>query len=658
MATSNGFSAYNMQWYTGTTIFLRVDMLKLVLSLVLLITCVNISFADIDYTKLSPPVEFRGIWIDAGGIPNTINGVRELVQNYAKLNINVLMPEVIARGYTVYPSKLLARDPRFTGTPDLLCAMIDEAHKLGMEVHPWVWVFRAGYTKDRGAILNAHPDWVELSKYGEDLSANGGLWISPANPAARDFLASLFAELVRDYDVDGIHLDYIRYEVQSPTPYGYSEVSRNAFFQQYGIDPIDIDRLSMNQYQWYSFRERQINTFIQSIALQTRKLKPNAKISAAVGSDPKVARLSLCQNWVNWVENKWVDFVTPMAYSASDETFRTLVSSQKQAVDNKTILAPGIGLHLQKKDPSQTIRQIGITRELLANGQTLFSTSHFGDTQQTAFIQPYSTYAALPYRTPRLKAEQIAKYAKCLTDQGKTDEASYFQIVAANLCDYATYQEATVRYVPPTEPPLNIPAYVIPLPEACVQKTTGAINIDGSLDEDVWLSAARVELSYTNQGAAVPIRTTSLLTYDDTNIYIAFESYEPSISKVKTGVDKRDGPTFYDDSVEIFVDSTDKRREYYHLSTNTLGTQFDQKVFNPGWNGEWKTASKLGDGVWYTEIAIPFNTLGAKSPAVGDRWALNLTRNRTTSGVVEYINWAVPYGSFHSPDRFGTIVFN
>ena len=633
-------------------------MLKLVLALIILIVCVNASLADIDYTKLTPPVEFRGIWIDAGGIPKTENGVRELVRSYAKLNINVLMPEVIARGYTVYPSKLLARDPRFLDSPDLLNPMIDEAHKLGIEVHPWVWVFRAGYTKDRGAILTTHPDWVELNKYGEDLSANGGLWISPAIPAARDFLASLFAELVSNYDVDGIHLDYIRYEVQSPTPYGYSEVSRNAFIKQYGLDPIGIDRLSMSQYRWYSFRERQINTFVQRIALQTRRIKPNAKISAAIGSDPNVARLSLCQNWVNWVDNKWVDFVTPMAYSANDDTFRTLVSTQKQAIGNKTILAPGIGLHLQKKDPSQTIRQIGITRELCANGQTLFSTSHFVDTAQTALTQSYSTSAALPYRTPRQKAGQTVNYAKDLTDQGKADEAAYYLNMAANLCEYAAYQEAAIRYVPPTEPPLNIPVFVIPLPEVCIPKTTTAINIDGSLDENAWSSAAKVELKYTNQGVAVPIKTTAHITYDDTNIYLAFESFEPNLSKIKAVVDKRDGPTFYDDSVEVFADPTDKRREYYHLSTNTLGTQFDQKVFNPSWNGDWKTASKMGDGVWYTEIAIPFSALGAKSPTTGDKWALNLTRNRTTTGAIEYINWAVPYGSFHSPDRFGTIVFN
>ena len=198
--------------------------------------------------------------------------------------------------------------------------MIEEAHKLGMEVHPWVWVFRAGYTKDRGAILTAHPDWAELGKNGQELSPNGGLWISPSVPAARDFLACLFAELVSKYNVDGLHLDYIRYEIESPTPYGYCAASREAFKRQYSIDPMDIDRLTFSQIEWIKFRERQINTFVQKIAIQTRSIKPWVKLSAAVGSDPDSARLTLMQNWGNWAANKWVTFVTPMAYTNNDQT--------------------------------------------------------------------------------------------------------------------------------------------------------------------------------------------------------------------------------------------------------------------------------------------------------------------------------------------------
>jgi len=593
-------------------------MLKWIPILIALTAGSSMANGSVECKNICPTVEIRAIWVNADAIPKTDSEIRELVRKYHRANINVLLPEVIARGYAAYPTRLLARDPRFAGAVDPLPPMIDEAHKLGMEVHPWVWVFRAGYTNNRGAILTAHPDWVMLNKYGEDLSANGGLWISPNIPAAREFLACLYADLVLKYDVDGLHLDYIRYEVQSPTPYGYSPMARCEFERQYGIDPLDVERLSTNQILLNKFRERQINSFVQKISTQIRAIKPNVKISAAVGSDPITARLNLLQNWPNWVANGWVDFITPMAYTANDDTFKRLVTDQVSAAEGKTLVVPGIGLHVQKDKPEQTAGQIDIARQLGAAGEALFASSYYTDALASVLEQgPYKTQAKIPV-----------------------------------IC-----RRQSVPYVPPTDPPITIPENIVPLPELNIPKTDQTIIIDGNLDDDAWASAAKVQLSYTNEGNPAPVGTTALLTYDDWNLYVAFQASEPMMDKLKATVTKRDGPTFYDDSVEIFVDPTNERRTYYHLSTNTLGTEFDQKVFSPSWNSDWKSASqKQADG-YSVEMAIPFASLGVETPTPGTKWALNLTRNRTTSGTMEYLVWAVPYGSFHSPDRLGTVVF-
>ena len=632
-------------------------MLKWFTALLAIIICSAASAQAVNYECLDPIVEMRGIWVDAGAIPKTADGIRQMVRSYHKANLNVLFPEIIARGYTVYPSKLVARDPRFAGAIDPLPVMIDEAHKLGMEVHPWVWVFRAGYTKDRGAILTAHPDWAERGKDGRELSPNGGLWISSTNPQARDFLASLFAELAKNYDIDGLHLDYIRYEVESPTPYGYSESSRSLFDKEYGVDPQSIDRLSFNQLEWIRFRERQVNSFVQRIAEQTRAIRPNAKISAAVGSDPTTARLNLNQNWPNWVANRWVDFVTPMAYTNDDARFADLVTQEKDGADGKSIIGPGIGF-FQQKDPQQMVRQIGITRKLGVCGQTLFAGSYFKNPQQSALVSgPYREPASLPFRDPAAKSVQLCKKAADLKHEGKPAEADYFSGLATTLAGYANYHQGAVPYVAPAAPPIKLPDSVVPLPTLDIPRTSKPVTIDGRLNEDAWRSAAVVNLSYMPQGEAAPVDTTAYLIYDDVNLYIGFKCAEPDIAKIKATVTKRDGPTFYDDSVEVFVDPTDKREDYYHLSTNTLGTRFDQKVFDASWDGNWTTASSVGSDSWTTEVAIPFAALGVATPTPGTQWALNLTRNRAASGVLQFITWAVPYGSFHSPDRFGKVVF-
>jgi len=607
----------------------------------------------LDYSALRPSVELRGIWLDAGAIPKTRSGVGDLVRSYRDANINAIFPEVVARGYTVYPSTLIARDPRFTNAPDVLALLIEAAHQVGIEVHPWVWVFRAGYAKDKGAILTSHPDWAERGRFGDELSPNGGLWISPAIPEARDFLASIYAELVRNYAVDGIHLDYIRYEVESPIPYGFSDISRAEFQRRSGLDPLEVDRLSCDYIEWIRFRERLINTFVQRVATQTRAIRPDAKVSAAVGSDPTTSRLSLMQNWVNWIDNRWVDFVTPMAYTASDDAFSRLVSSQVAAVGCRTILAPGIGLHLQKGQSGQTVCQVGISRSLGAFGQTLFASSYFADSTAQALKQgPYSQPAKLPFRSPEVRSRDLREQASKSYD---AETGNYYARMSETLAQYAAYLRAERRYVPPSPPPLSLPAVVLPIPNVTIPRISEQIIVDGELSEPAWRSAARVEIAYTNDGKPASQPTSVLIAHDGANIYLAFDCREPEVSRIKASATKRDGPTFYDDSVEVFIDPTGQGREYFHLSTNTIGTQFDQRVFSPSWNADWKTAAKVGQSAWTAEMSLPMSAVGIE-PTPGAGFTLNLTRNRATSGALEHFAWSVPYGSFHSPDRFGRAV--
>jgi len=429
-------------------------MLKaLVLALVL---CCTAAVADIDYSAIDPVVEMRGIWIDAGAIPKTDRGIREMVRSYARAHFNVLLPETICRGYAIYPSACIERDPRFAGCIDPLPVMISEAHKLGLEVHPWVWVFRAGYTKDKGAILRAHPDWAELDATGRDLSPNGGYWLSPAVPAAKEFLASLFAELVSKYDVDGLHLDYIRYETEEKGSYGYSPASREQFSREYGIDPVNVKPGTLDQLFWNKFRERQVNTFVQRIALQTRAIRLRAVVSAAVGSYPPDARSLLMQNWPNWVANKWVDYVAPMSYSTDDGYFGRLIVRQKEAVGDQTVLAEGLGI-MAHKDIAQTIRQIGESRRMGALGQVAFSASYVTDKQLTALAAgPYSRPALLPLRDQRGANQKLLSSGLEARSRRLNELADYYDSTTTRLNDYYTYRATPIPYIPPSAPPVII----------------------------------------------------------------------------------------------------------------------------------------------------------------------------------------------------------
>ena len=424
--------------------------------ILIMLCCGSTALADVDYSTVDPVAEVRGIWIDAGAIPKTVPAIREMVRGYAEAHFNVLLPETICRGYAVYPSRIIERDPRFAGCIDPLPVMIDEAHKLHIEVHPWVWVFRVGYSTDKGAILRAHPEWAELDRDGRDLSPNGGYWLSPVIPEARDFLACLYAELVTKYSVDGLHLDYIRYETQEKKAFGYSPASRALFTKQYGLDPLDVEAGTLNELFWNKFRERQVDTFVQRIALQTKQIRPRAMVSAAVGIYPPDARILLMQNWPYWVANKWVDFVAPMNYSTDTTQFGKLIFRQKEAVGNQTILAEGVGMFMHK-DPALTVTQIGESRRTGAFGQVIFAASYLKQTQSDALrCGPYAKPAALPFRCPWEASRALAGRSDTAVALGFLDLAAYYTTASASLADYAAYREQPTPYVSPTPPPVII----------------------------------------------------------------------------------------------------------------------------------------------------------------------------------------------------------
>jgi uncharacterized lipoprotein YddW (UPF0748 family) len=410
---------------------------------------------DPNYGSVDPVAEVRAVWLNASSIPKTSKEIRALVAAYRRANINVIFPEVVCRGYAVYPSRLLARDPRFAGASDILADLIKEAHKRGLEVHAWVWVFRGGYAKDRGAILNAHPDWTEQGADGRDLSPNGGFWISPANSQACEYLASVFRELVTSYDIDGVHLDYVRYEDESKIPFGYSECSKKLFEKQYGIEPPDSTSSpdDIHVYEWRKFRERMVNAFVHRIALQTRSLKPRVKISAAVVPDPILARRKYMQNWLHWIDNKWLDFVVPMAYDSDDEHFGRVIANLKSTVNGKSIIVAGIGSNTLKAD-NQFIRQVAVSRKTGAHGQALFAAAYLCDVHLEALQAiPYKAPAMLPFRNPRRVAEEILHKAAEQVSKVDLWYADYLTQRARDLISYIGYIESSTGYVRPTPPP-------------------------------------------------------------------------------------------------------------------------------------------------------------------------------------------------------------
>ncbi len=599
--------------------------------------------------------------MDRNSIPKTEAGVREMIRSYAKAGVNLAHPEVIFNGYASYKSDVLPQKDLYPGI-DMLAILIDESHKHGIEVHPWVWVFRTGNVNDKGGILTAHPDWAMLDKAGNELTENESYWLSPCVMGVRRTLLSAYLELARKYKIDGLQLDYVRY----PSPaHDYNALCRAKYLAERGIHPINIEPFTKESVDWHLWREEQINTFVAQVASEVRKARPGIKITAAVASFPDQARMNYLQNWQHWAANKWVDYLAPMDYTANNENFRNRVTDSSLKLRNTTLLAPGIGIYTQKGVQTM-IDQIGIARDVPVNGSTIFATAYFTPEHMRALREgPWRKKAELPFRQPVEKARKLVEHTENKLLSARTPEelahATNELGAARNILRYTTYMMQDIGYVGPTRPPINVPDVIVPIPELTIPLVTTAPTIDGKLDEPVWQNAASISLEYSPSGDAAAQPTEVRIAYDSQNLYVAYRCVDPRAERITAQITERDGPVFYEDSVEMFVNIDPKQESYYLFATNALGTKYEALIYDVKFNPEWQVAASVGRDSCVAEMAIPFSAFGIGTPTAGAEWRANFCRNRaasTSGSESQNMCWSPTYGSFHTPIRFGRIIFS
>ncbi|MFW5867099.1 MAG: sugar-binding protein [Armatimonadota bacterium] len=198
-------------------------------------------------------------------------------------------------------------------------------------------------------------------------------------------------------------------------------------------------------------------------------------------------------------------------------------------------------------------------------------------------------------------------------------------------------------------------------PTVIGQKTQTAPTLDGKLDEQVWQQAewytGFTMLGETEERAEA--QTQFAVAFDSANLYFGIKMQEPAMDELKADVTERDGKVHGDDCIEVMIDSTGDRTEYYHLSTNPIGTLYDSQLRQGGhvralqWDCDWQAAVSLGDDFWAVEIAVPFVELGLTDASAGD-WALNVARERK-AGKNELSSFTTAPGGFHQPTYYAQL---
>lgn len=365
------------------------------------------------------PVEARSVWLDRGTIVS-MKSPQALAQLFDKLKacgINVVYFETNNAGFAMFPSKLVAQNPANVGW-DPLGTAVKEAHKRGMELHSWVWIFAVGNTRHNPIIGKdgEYPGPVLSTRdFNQALaSINGSLvpprqtefWLDPAVPEARQYPKDLIMEIVSNYKVDGIQLDYIRYPFNNKgSEMGYDWQGRQRFEQETGLS---LDHLDENTRQvWVAWKVQNVNNFVKDVSQTLRKAKPDIKISAAVYGMPRRMRIgAIQQEWETWVANGWVDTLNPMTYVQNPKDLTTAASYVRESTADKALVYPG--LSIRQLDTAGLIEQLDSARETGTLGTTMFAVAHLDDKKLNVLkVGPYRKQPLLTPQAEPLKASRL-----------------------------------------------------------------------------------------------------------------------------------------------------------------------------------------------------------------------------------------------------------
>jgi uncharacterized lipoprotein YddW (UPF0748 family) len=376
--------------------------------------------------------EGRGIWVVRYQMssPKVLD---QIVDESRQGRFNLLFVQVYGRGDAYYRSRFVPRSEALAETPpdyDPLDYVVRQGHAAGLQVHAWlnalyVWPYPPPYPLAPEHVVNSHPDWLVVDGDGRNLTqysqaervkeSSEGLYLDPANPLVRSYCQQVAKEVAERYDVDGIHLDFIRY----PGPqWGFNQGALEAFIKRWGVDPrllsvwvqnpqperfIDkkLPRHLRWQYYYYSLWAEQKSSYItelvKAIQREVRSVNAEAVLSAAVFPDPQVAYYLKGQDWPTWLSQGYIDLIVPMVYHGDYYRVLAQMAEAKNRAQGRAVFA-GLGAWI--KDPLDIQQEVEGLKAIGVDGFSYFSYQGMKECDG-AYIQQLKGYlhrsgAALP----------------------------------------------------------------------------------------------------------------------------------------------------------------------------------------------------------------------------------------------------------------------
>ena len=315
--------------------------------------------------------EFRAFWChSAFGLSD--KDWERAIRQLKEAGFNALLPNMLWAGTAYYPSAVLPQYGDIANSGDQIAKCLAACRKHGVEIHVWKVNWNTGGHAPKTFIELLVRENRHQVTYSGDKRAE---WLCPSHPANQELEVASMLEVVRLYEVDGIHFDYIRYPDNDSC---YCAGCKARFQERLGKPVTDWAQTRPGQPlfdAWQDFRRANISTVVQRVHDGAKAIRPAVKISAAVFGNWEQNRNTIAQDWKMWCENGWLDFICPMDYTSSVALFKNMVKQQKGQVGNVP-LYPGIGFSCWDDKPGDTVRliqQINALREVGVPGFTVFN---------------------------------------------------------------------------------------------------------------------------------------------------------------------------------------------------------------------------------------------------------------------------------------------